>query len=49
MTTVKVALPDRQEITSAIARESAEDLGLQPGNAVIVVMKSTEVMLATPD
>jgi molybdopterin-binding protein len=34
-----------QEITSVITRASAERLNLQPGDAVTVVIKSTEVML----
>ncbi|PZA06468.1 MULTISPECIES: molybdopterin-binding protein [unclassified Meiothermus] len=36
------------EIVSAITRTAAESLGLEPGKAVIVVIKSTEVMIATP-
>jgi molybdate transport system regulatory protein len=46
MSTVRVALPDGQHITAAITREAAEDLAFTPGDAVIVVIKSTEIMLA---
>lgn len=34
-----------QELTSVITRGSAERLNLQPGDAVAVIIKSTEVML----
>jgi molybdopterin-binding protein len=33
------------EIESVITRRSAEELNLQPGDAVSVVIKSTEVMI----
>jgi molybdate transport system regulatory protein len=46
MSTVKVALPDGQHITAAITKDAAEDLEFAPGDAVIVVIKATEVMLA---
>jgi molybdopterin-binding protein len=36
-----------QEIVSAITRGSAERLGLSEGSAVTVVIKSTDVLLAT--
>ncbi len=36
-----------QEIVSVITRSSAERLGLKVGGPVVVVIKSTEVMLAT--
>jgi molybdate transport system regulatory protein len=49
MSTVKVDLPGGQQITSAITKESAQDLGLKPGDSVVVVIKSTEVMLAVAD
>ena len=37
------------EIVSAITRGSAERLGLSEGSAVTVVIKATEVMLATDE
>jgi molybdopterin-binding protein len=36
-----------QEIVSAITRGSAERLGLSEGSAVTVIIKATEVLLAT--
>ncbi len=36
-----------QEIVSAITRGSVERLGLSEGSAVTVVIKSTDVLLAT--
>jgi molybdopterin-binding protein len=33
------------EVVSAITRDSAERLGLKPGDAVTAVIKSTEVMI----
>ena len=45
MSTVKVTLSGGDTITAAITREAAEDLGLAPGVAVTVLVKSTEVML----
>jgi len=46
MAVVKVTLAGGQHITSSITREAADDLGLAPGVAVTVLVKSTEVMLA---
>jgi molybdopterin-binding protein len=37
------------EIVSAITRGSVERLGLSEGSAVTVVIKATEVLLATDD
>lgn len=48
MTTIKVALPDGQHLTSAITRDAAEELDLAAGDPVLVVVKSTEVMIAVP-
>jgi molybdate transport system regulatory protein len=45
MSTVRVALSDGQTITAAITKEGAEALGLAPGDAVVVVIKATEVIL----
>jgi molybdate transport system regulatory protein len=47
MSVVKVALDGGQTITAAITREAADDLGLASGTKVTVLVKSTEVMLAT--
>ena len=46
MSTVKVSLPDGQHVTAAITKDAAQDIGFAPGDAVIVVIKSTEVMVA---
>jgi molybdate transport system regulatory protein len=46
MATVAVALPDGQRLTAAITRDAAEDLDLAPGDDVVVIVKSTEVMIA---
>ncbi len=46
MSTVKVALPDGQNVTAAITRDAATELAFAPGDQVIVVIKATEVMLA---
>lgn len=47
MAVVKVTLDGGgQLITSSITREAAEELGLEEGTAVTVLVKSTEVSLA---
>ena len=45
MAEVIVELPDGQQIVSAITRTSAESLGLKEGDSVVVIIKSTDVML----
>jgi molybdate transport system regulatory protein len=47
MATVKSRLSGGQEITAAITREAVADLGIAEGSAVRVLIKSTEVSLAT--
>ena len=47
MATVRVVLSGGHNITAAITREALEDLALAPGSAVHVLVKSTEVSLAT--
>ncbi|PAZ14287.1 adenylate kinase [Streptomyces sp. SA15] len=47
MATVKVRLTGGQDLTAAITREAAEDLGLGTGSVVRALVKSTEVSLAT--
>lgn len=47
LATVKVRLDGGQEITAAITREAVEALDLAEGTAVRVLVKSTEVALAT--
>ena len=48
MTTVKVDVGG-QIVTSAVTRESVEELGLAVGSAVVCLVKSTEVMLGVED
>ncbi|MFV0137219.1 TOBE domain-containing protein [Streptomyces sp. HMX87] len=47
MATVMVRLTGGQDLTAAITRDAADDLGLRPGTAVRALVKSTEVSLAT--
>jgi molybdate transport system regulatory protein len=46
MAVVKVTLDTGQSMTAAITRDAADELGLEPGTMVTVLVKSTEVMLA---
>ena len=46
MTTVKVAIAGGGELTAAITRDAAEDLGLAAGAEVTALVKSTEVSVA---
>ena len=45
MTEVIVELPDGQEVVSVITLGSAQELNLQTGDAVVAIIKSTEVMI----
>lgn len=47
MATVKARLDGGQDVTAAITLEAVGDLGLAEGTAVRVLVKSTEVSLAT--
>jgi molybdate transport system regulatory protein len=47
MATVRTRLAGGQEITSAITVDAVKELGLAEGSAVRVMVKSTEVALAT--
>ncbi|KPI23473.1 molybdenum-pterin binding protein [Actinobacteria bacterium OK074] len=46
MASVKVTVPGA-ELTSVITKTAADDLALAPGTAVVALIKSTEVSLAT--
>jgi molybdopterin-binding protein len=46
MSTVKVVLPDGQTLTAAITKDAATDLDLAPGDEVVLIIKSTEVIVA---
>jgi molybdopterin-binding protein len=49
MSTVQVTLPDGQQITAAITKASVEDLDVKVGDDVLVIVKSTEVMIGKED
>jgi len=49
MSEVAVEVDGGHEVVAAITAESARNLGLAPGRKVVVVIKSTEVMLAVDD
>lgn len=46
MAAVKVTVDGGHSVTASITREAVDDLGLTAGTRVIVLVKSTEVMLA---
>ena len=46
MSTVNAVLGDGQPLTAAITKDAAADLDLAPGDAVVVIIKSTEVIVA---
>jgi PadR family transcriptional regulator AphA len=46
MSTVKAVLGDGQTLTAAITKEAAADLDLAPGDAIVVLIKATEVIVA---
>ena len=49
MAVVKVQLDGGETVTSSITREAVEDLGLEAGKKVVVLIKSTEVGLGVED
>jgi molybdopterin-binding protein len=46
MSTIKAVLGDGQPVTAAITKDAAIDLDFAPGDTVVVIIKSTEVMVA---
>lgn len=46
MSVVRVRLDGGEVITASITQGATEDLGLAPGAKVVVLVKSTDVMLA---
>jgi PadR family transcriptional regulator AphA len=46
MSTVKAVLGDGQPLTAAITKDAAAELDFVPGDPVVVIVKSTEVMVA---
>ena len=49
MTTVKISFNGGDQLTAAITRDGAEDLGLEAGTAVTALVKSAEVSIALPE
>jgi molybdopterin-binding protein len=45
MAEIVVELAGGQEVVSAITRTSAENLNLKAGDSVVVIIKSTDVMI----
>ncbi len=45
-TTVKVQLDGGATMTSSITKEAADDLGIEVGTVVTVVVKASDVMIA---
>jgi molybdopterin-binding protein len=46
MSTITAVLGDGQTVTAAITKDAATDLDLAPGDTVVVIIKSTEVIVA---
>jgi len=46
MSTIKAVLGDGQPLTAAITTDAAQELDVAPGDIIVVVIKSTEVMVA---
>jgi molybdopterin-binding protein len=46
MSTIKAVLGDGQPVTAAITKDAAEELDVAPGDTVVMIIKSTEVMVA---
>jgi len=49
MTSVKAVLPDGQRLTAAITSDAVDELDLAAGDDVVMIIKSTEIMVAKPD
>ncbi|SQD96733.1 MULTISPECIES: TOBE domain-containing protein [unclassified Parafrankia] len=47
MSTVLITLPGGQSLTAAVTLDAVDDLGLKEGSGVDVLIKSTEISLAT--
>jgi PadR family transcriptional regulator AphA len=46
MSTIRAVLGDGQPLTAAITTDAAQELDVAPGDTIVVVIKSTEVMVA---
>lgn len=49
MASVKAVLPDGQRLTAAITSDAVDELDLAAGDAVVMIVKSTEIMVAKSD
>lgn len=49
MTSVRAVLPDGQRLTAAITSDAVDELDLAVGDQVVMIVKSTEIMVAKPD
>jgi molybdopterin-binding protein len=49
LTTVRATLPDGQHLTAVITQDAVHQLDLAVGDDIVVVVKSTEVMIAKPE
>lgn len=49
MTSVKAVLPDGQRLTAAITSDAVDELDLAAGDDVVMIVKSTEIMVAKAD
>ena len=47
MSNVEGVLPDGQRLSASITRDAAVELDLAPGDDVVLIIKSTEVMVAS--
>ena len=45
---VKVEVPSPATMTASITNEAVDELGLKPGDAVVVIVKASEVILGKP-
>jgi len=48
MSTIKATLADSQVLTAAITKDAAQELDLAPGDQAVMIVKATEVIVATP-
>lgn len=48
MATIRAVLGDGQPLTAAITEDAVRDLDLAPGDPVLMIVKSTEMMIAKP-
>ena len=49
MASVKAVLPDGQRLTAAITSDAVDELDLAAGDDVVMIVKSTEIMVAKPN